>query len=227
MSKKPPRGQGAPSVRKPPPRTYHHGDLRQALVAAAEAILAERGVEGLSLREAARRAGVSPAAPAHHFGSLAGLMTEVAILGFEALGAELAAGNERGGGDPAARLREQGVGYVRFALAHPGRFMLMFRRELLQEDPRLKKSAATAFSALADAVREIAGDERPGPLEGPTLALLLLAWSSVHGFAHLALEGELRLFRGGTDIDAFAEEMLPRIMSLLPTGRRPEKAKEP
>lgn len=201
---------------------YHHGDLKQALVAAAEEILAEGGIEALTLREAARRAGVSPAAPAHHFGSLAGLLTEVAILGFEALGAELTAGNARGGDDPAARLREQGVGYVRFALAHPGRFLLMFRRDrLLHDDPQLKAAASGAFRALETAVREISGD-RQAPLDRETLSLLLLAWSSVHGFAHLALEGQLGLFRGGGELETFVAKTLPGVMALLPTGGRNE-----
>ena len=101
---------------------YHHGALRDALVEATEAILAERGLEGFTLREAARRVGVSAAAPLHHFGSAAGLLTEVAILGFEALTRHLREGARSGGNDPGARLRAQGTGYVRFALAHPARF---------------------------------------------------------------------------------------------------------
>src|SRR3546814_8767721 len=94
---------------------YHHGALRAALIEATEAILAERGLEGFTLREAARRVDVSPAAPLHHFGSAAGLLTEVAILGFEALTQYLRTGAQAGGSNAGARLRSQGMGYVRFA----------------------------------------------------------------------------------------------------------------
>lgn len=199
-------------------RSYHHGQLRQALIEAAEAILAESGVDALTLRAAARHAGVSPAAPAHHFGSLQGLLTEVAILGFEALAAELEAGNARGGADPAARLREQGLGYVRFALAHPGRFLLMFRKELLdREQPRLKAAGARAFALLAEVVRAVRGLGTAPPLAGEDRAFLLLAWSTVHGFAHLALEGQLDPMAQGQAIEAFVESLLPGVMrQLLP-----------
>src|SRR5690242_13821494 len=101
--------------------SYHHGALRQALIDATESLLAERGLDGFSLREVARRSGVSPAAPAHHFGDAQGLLTAVATLAFDGLTEALRAGNARGGDDPVARLREQGVGYVGFALRFPGR----------------------------------------------------------------------------------------------------------
>lgn len=201
-----------------PPRAYHHGQLREALIEAAEAILAEEGLAALSLRAAARRAGVSPAAPAHHFASLKGLLTAVATLGFEALAAELVAGNARGGADPAARLREQGVGYVRFALRYPGRFLLMFRREQLNHnDARFKAAAQGAFRLLEEAVREVWRLPAGRSLDGQSRALLLLAWSTVHGFAHLALEGQLEAMAQGKATDSFAESVLPGMMrQLLP-----------
>ena len=115
---------------------YHHGDLRHALIEATESLLAERGPESFSLREVARRAGVSPAAPAHHFGDASGLLTAVAALGFDALAQALRAAETRGGRDPLKRLREQGVGYVEFATRHPARFRLMFREGVLRTSSR-------------------------------------------------------------------------------------------
>src|ERR1700736_3879887 len=90
-----------PGAKKPARKSYHHGDLRRELVAAAEQIIAERGVEGFTLREAARRVGVSPAAPSHHFNDAKGLLTEVALLGFRDFAAALKAADQRGGQDPA------------------------------------------------------------------------------------------------------------------------------
>ncbi|WP_207480305.1 TetR/AcrR family transcriptional regulator [Arenibaculum pallidiluteum] len=206
-----------------PRERYHHGDLRAALVGAAEEILGEKGVEGFTLREAARRIGVSPAAPAHHFGDVAGLLTEVAILGFEELTRRLEEGNRRGGADPEARLREQGVGYVGFALAYPARFQLMFRNGRLRtEDPRLKTAGRAAFATLESTIREITGLGPDRPLDAPGLAGVLGAWSMVHGFAQLALEGEFDGLAGEDGRDAFLRSMLPEVLALLsvPAGRR-------
>lgn len=192
-----------------PRERYHHGDLQRALIAAAEAILIERGVEGFTLREAARRAGVSAAAPAHHFGSAAGLLTEVALLGFETLARFLREGAAAGGTDPAARLREQGIGYVRFARAHPARFLLMFRKDRLNwEDGRLRAAGQAAFAELEDAVRAYRGIAAGGPLDRTALTTVLAAWSVVHGFSHLALDGKFDALGGAQAADAFLPEML-------------------
>lgn len=209
-------GKGEPGGRDP----YHHGALRQALVDVAEAILAERGVEGFTLREAARRAGVSPAAPAHHFGSAAGLLTEVALLGFEELTRHLREGAARGGSDPAARLREQGVGYVTFALAYPARFQLMFRKDrLLWEDERLQAAGRAAFAELEGAVRDCLALPADRPLDRKALAPVLGAWSLVHGFAHLALDGKFDRMAGPADLSGFVGDMLPEVLrNFLPAS---------
>jgi AcrR family transcriptional regulator len=159
-------------------------------------LLAERGTEGISLREVARRSGVSPAAPAHHFGDAAGLLTAVTTLAFDGLTAALQAGNERGGSDPVARLREQGIGYVEFALRYPGRFGLMFRclpdeaGEARQQDAALARSARMAFTVLEDGVRALLGVPPAAPLSAAHWQAILGTWSLVHGFAHLALAGQ-------------------------------------
>ena len=98
---------------------YHHGALRAALLTAAEAIIGERGIDGFSLREAARRAGVSPAAPQHHFGDARGLLTALATAGFAQLADALAAADAAAGPDREARTRAQATAYVAFALAGP------------------------------------------------------------------------------------------------------------
>ncbi|MCD0505366.1 TetR/AcrR family transcriptional regulator [Bordetella petrii] len=172
---------------------YHHGALRDALVEATETLLAERGLEGYTLREAARRVGVSPAAPLHHFGSAAGLLTEVAILGFEALTRYLREGAQSGGNDPGARLRAQGLGYLRFALAYPARFQLMFRKDRLADDARLQAAGQAAFAELEKAIRDYTQAPAGQPLDASRHARLLAAWSTVHGFAHLALDGKFDL----------------------------------
>jgi AcrR family transcriptional regulator len=189
---------------------YHHGDLRDALVAAADEILLEAGVEAFSLREAARRASVSPAAPAHHFGSVAGLLTEVAIRGFEELTRFLREGEKQGGADPYQRLRGQGMGYVRFALAHPGRFNLMFRKDRLEADnPKLRAAGGAAYAELERVMRD-----NLGPKASPESVAFAAqgAWALVHGFAHLALDGKFGAAKGGAG--AAVDEVLPKILAM-------------
>jgi AcrR family transcriptional regulator len=207
---------------------YHHGDLRNALLAAAEAVLAERGVEGFTLRECARRAGVSHAAPAHHFGDVTGLLTALAVVGFETLTAamrEARAGIE----DPPERLRAIGRGYVAFARRYPERFRLIFSAHRLNhDDPDLSDAGAAAFAELETAVRLVAGAADPPlagelrlvagaadpPLAGEVQVAVVNAWSVVHGFSHLLLQGQLAFFLGG-NAEAALDDLLQGVLNRL------------
>jgi len=206
--------------RAPRKRAYHHGDLKDQLVAAAEAIILERGVDGFTLREAARRAGVSPAAPAHHFKDAKGLLSEVALRGFRDFGDALEAADRRGGTDPARRLHEQGLAYVRFALAHPARFQLMFRQGKWDPDyPGFQAVANRSFDVLERAIRAARGVKQDAPLDPQAHGMLLATWSIVHGFAHLALGGQLdgpAGMRGGKK--AVLETFLPLTLKHLPVA---------
>jgi len=169
---------------------YHHGALREAMLEAAERILERDGIAGLTLRAAAREAGVSHAAPKNHFGDIRGLLSELAALGFARFGAALVA-NTREGETPGARLAAIGHGYVTFAHQNPGLFLLMFRGERLDfRRPALRAAGEAAFGVLAGAVGA------PGPPEMalalPQAARITAAWSLVHGFAMLMLDGRLK-----------------------------------
>jgi AcrR family transcriptional regulator len=190
---------------------YHHGDLRRSLIDATEALLDERGADGFSLREVARRAGVSPAAPAHHFGDAAGLLTAVVTEAFDALTAALRKGDARGQRAGKHRLVEQGVEYVGFALRHPGRFRLMFRGALLHEQAALMASASAAFAVLEDGVRAMRGLPEGAPIRGADWSCLLASWSIVHGFAHLAIAGRFDWMaheEGTADRERYVERWL-------------------
>ena len=193
---------------------YHHGDLRDALIQATDAILAERGLEGFTLRGAARRAHVSPAAPAHHFGSSAGLLTEVAILGFEELARHLAI--DGSAESPTARLKRQGAGYVRFALAYPGRFQLMFRYDLLlPDDARLAAASELAKIPIARTTQALLGRPEDTELDARASAMMLAAWSAVHGFAHLALSGKFSKLTPEAKSQHLLDELLPEMLEAL------------
>lgn len=162
---------------------YHHGDLRRALIEAAVEALAESGPSALSLRAVAKRAGVSHAAPAHHFGDKAGLLTAVAAEGYDRFADALERAWEATGD-----FIEVGVAYVRFAIDNKAYFETMFRPELLHEDdPDLARAEARSTAALIRG----AGEPKPGPDgEAPAFnAGALGAWSLVHGFAGLLMGG--------------------------------------
>lgn len=166
--------------------SYHHGDLRTALLDATADILQEKGVEGFSLRECARRAGTSHAAPAHHFGDVQGLLSEFAARGFERMVAMMRSARASAGPDPWEQLRATGRAYIDFALANRPAFQLMFRTDRLDAGhARLQQAGAAAFDELRSALAPLHGGVAP-------LAQLTLAWSAVHGFAALMLENAMR-----------------------------------
>ncbi|MER5325795.1 TetR/AcrR family transcriptional regulator [Streptosporangium roseum] len=157
---------------------YHHGNLRRAIIDAALEAIAESGPAGWSLRELARRAGVSHAAPAHHFGDKAGLLTAVAAEGFQVFADTL----ERAADD----VLEVGVAYVRFAIDHRPYFEVMFRPELYRmDDPSLKDARERAAHVL------VASAGRLSPSPEQERLTTIAAWSLAHGFAGLWLSGAL------------------------------------
>ncbi|BCY08578.1 TetR/AcrR family transcriptional regulator [Actinoplanes sp. L3-i22] len=166
---------------------YHHGNLRRVMLDAALQAIGESGPTGWSLRELARRAGVSHTAPAHHFGDKTGLLTAVAAEGFELFAAALedvggAAESENAGGD----FLQVGVAYVRFAVTHRAHFQVMFRPELYRpDDPAVAPARGRAAAILAAGGRELSPD--PARARLTTIA----AWSMAHGFAELWLSGAL------------------------------------
>lgn len=171
-------------------KPYHHGDLRRALLDAALESIDEDGVEGLSLRGIARRAGVSHAAPYHHFSDRAALVAAVAEEGFRFLRDAMLDRMDDAEG-PRHRLKQAGVGYVLFAVRHPAHFRVMFSSEVTEKQkyPSLEASADAAFRVLSEAIGEC---EAAGLLQARDIEVLgATAWSLVHGLAVLSLGGRL------------------------------------
>lgn len=191
------RWYAAPMPRRPaaarkPAGRYHHGELRQALLDAAAAVVERDGVGALSLRDLARRLGVSHAAPAHHFADRTALLVQLATDGYARFGAALSEA-ARAATDPFERLDAVGRAYVRFAMDHPGRFRVMFGRELAELDPPcpVGPSGGAAWQVLVESVRAALAEtpaERRLDVEGVAFA----CWATVHGAAMLWLDGPLR-----------------------------------
>lgn len=154
---------------------YHHGDLRRAILTAALDVIAADGPAALSLRDLARRAGVSHAAPAHHFKDRTGLLTAIAAEGFGLLAATIG---------EAADLKDAGVRYVRFAREHPAHFQVMFTPGLLRGDDL---ELTTARTLATEALRHAVSAVRPADLGIDTRLAGVAAWSLAHGFATLLL----------------------------------------
>jgi AcrR family transcriptional regulator len=168
---------------------YHHGDLRTALIVAGRELLAENGERGFTLRECARRASVSHAAPAHHFPTVGDLLAEIAATGFEDLTTSmLRFAEEARAGDAPGRLMGLGRGYVAFALGNRAVFQLMFRSEMFTFDnEHFAAARRAAFDCLVRAVHAVL------PNAAPTERSLVVdrSWSIVHGFATLVIEGQI------------------------------------
>jgi AcrR family transcriptional regulator len=167
-------------------KPYHHGDLHERLIAAGEEALADMPVELVSLREIARRAGVSHAAPKHHFPTMGHLLGEIAARGFEGFVKALAAAaDELHEQTPEARLLAMGRAYLRFAQTHPAAYRLMFgARDQCVMTPHLVGASFAAWSQLVDAVAAITGTATAN-------AGALHVWSSVHGLSMLMLAHKL------------------------------------
>lgn len=167
---------------------YHHGDLRTSLIKSAEEILREKGVLGFSLREAARRTGVSPAAPAHHFGDARGLLTAVAARGFQGLEQQLSSAIE--GAPEGRRLQAIGRAYLDFACNNAALFSMMWMGDLVDPDDSEYLSAGrSAFNVFERAATGL--DVAPATAPRTPSAALIGAWAMMHGLARLKLDGAL------------------------------------
>ena len=188
-------------------RPYHHGNLPATLLDAVAAIVRDKGIGAVSLREAARRAGVSHAAPAHHFGDKRGLLTRFAIRGYELLAAELdeivATDGNR---DGRTLLRRLGRAYVGFAVRHREYFEVMYRHELLDTaDPAFQAARDRSGLSLVTAT-DRARAEGWAASADPLIAALT-AWSLVHGFASLWVSDTLTDRLAGADPEQLTEAL--------------------
>ncbi|MFU8815818.1 MAG: TetR/AcrR family transcriptional regulator [Pseudomonadales bacterium] len=205
-----------------PKAGYHHGDLREALLLAAEQLLHEKGLQGLTLRACARRAGVSHAAPKHHFADMAELLSMVAARGFDRLTVALQAARGEAGDDPEARFIAVARTYVHYARSNPAHFRLMFRSDVLRQCyPPLSIASARTFAEMTDSITVQRGEPDVAPeqllqriKDEGLMQDLLIGWSCVHGYAQLLLEGQLAVFAGEEELSDFLER------TLASTGKR-------
>ena len=195
---------------KPATRPYHHGNLRQALLRAAEVALEARGVQELSLRELSRELGVSHSSPQRHFATKQDLIDALAIMGFERLSSVRARASEARGLHYEARLTKAALAYVGFALKHPALFALMFeakRRPGMR--PELRTALIAAFSHIPKILRE--GQAAGKIVAGDPERLALTLGAALHGLVAMSIDGKIK----GQTLKAIAPEIVQHVLTGL------------
>lgn len=186
---------------------YHHGDLRQALIDAALAMIEERDVASVSLRAVARRVGVTYAAPYHHFEDKRALLAAVAEEGFRELGALMQrAVAETEGRSRRDQFHQLGLSYVQFALSHPAHFRVMCGPDLKEKEayPELHAAAQACFDRLMETTARALDDPSDATA---VMSLAVTAWSAVHGLAMLWIDGPLAEKFEGVPIERLVESI--------------------
>jgi AcrR family transcriptional regulator len=180
--------------------TYHHGDLRNGLLDAADKVLQSHGFQGFTLRACARLAGVSHTAPKHHFGDVRGLLRALAERGFKRLVERLRMELSLAGDDLQAQMYATAKAYVEFAQTYPEHFRIMFRSDLLGFDMSNPPDPVVAtFTELTNVILrqrgepEITGSEMAAEKSSALVNDIIIGWCHVHGYAHLRLEGQLAM----------------------------------
>ncbi len=203
---------------------YHHGDLRNALLDAADELLQSEGLQGFTLRACARIAGVSHAAPKHHFNDVRGLLGAVAERGFARLAATLQVELAAVAGDLDAEMFATAKAYVEFAQTWPEHFRIMFRSDLIPFDMGCPPDALLAtFTELTNVILRQRGEAELTPHEmsreksAALVADILLGWCHIHGYAHLRLEGQLKMVDEAAHLEHL-EACATRLAHLIQRG---------
>jgi AcrR family transcriptional regulator len=201
-----------------PTRTYHHGDLRAALLDEAAAMIAEDGTASVTMRALGQRLGVSRAAAYRHFEDKTALLVAVAASGFRRLSDRLAGIEVDAPRSSVERVRRMGEEYVRFALENPAHYRLMYGEEAMAREnlPELREAGNALFEQLVDLFQAYQGSGRIKRQDPRAQAYV--AWSAVHGLASLLIDGQIM---SDIDVDALIRQTTQMVLDGMRSGREP------
>jgi AcrR family transcriptional regulator len=213
-----------------PERGYHHGNLKEALLQAALGLIAEKGAAGFTFADAARMAGVSPAAPYRHFRDRDELLSSIAQRGFEQFEAALTAAWDDGRPDTVTAFERVGKAYLAYARNEPAFYSAMFESGLpIDTNPALQAAGERAFAVIRAAAERLAALAPPGVARPPALMMALHIWSMSHGVASLFARGDAARRKLPMSAEELLEaEVLIYLRGLgFPTDRSSQAANAP
>lgn len=200
-----------------PKKRFHHGDLREALIAATRQLLVEHGPDGFTLADACRRAGVTTAAPYKHFRDKQEILEEIVARGFEELAATNAKAVAEGGPGTIGGITAMGISYLEFAAAQPAVFRLMFGHN--SEIRKVKQVDETGKQCLKHLIDEVATYSRKHGHAAEAEAIAIRLWTFVHGAASLELDGDYARVARGLDVRKMIADVTPKLLGSAPQNR--------
>jgi AcrR family transcriptional regulator len=203
---------------------FHHGDLREALIAATRELLNEHGPDGFTLADACRRAGVTTAAPYKHFRDKQEILEEIVTRGFDELTAANAKALAEGGPGTIEGITAMGVSYVDFAVSHPALFRLMFGHK--SEIRKVKQVDESGNECLKSVVQEVAAYCRKHGHKADAEQVALRLWTFVHGASSLQLDGDYERVAPGVNVHELIADATPRLLGVAPEKLAPARAKK-
>jgi AcrR family transcriptional regulator len=207
-----------------PKKRFHHGDLREALIAATRELLIEQGPAGFTLADACRRAGVTTAAPYKHFRDKQEILEEIVLRGFAELAAANAKAVSEGGPGTIAGITAMGISYLEFAVAQPAVFRLMFGHK--SEIKNAKEVDETGNQCLKHVIDEVATYSRKHGHTADAEAIALRLWTFVHGASSLELDGDYGRVARGLDVRKMIADVTPKLLAVTPVKYAPSRGRK-
>jgi AcrR family transcriptional regulator len=204
-----------------PKKRFHHGDLREALIAATRELLIEHGPDGFTLADACRRAGVTTAAPYKHFRDKQEILEEIVLRGFEELTAANGKAVAEGGPGTIAGITAMGSSYLDFAVAHPALFRLMFGHK--SEIMKVRQVDESGKQCLKKVIEEVAAYSRKHGHAADAEEIALRLWTFVHGASSLQLDGDYARVAPGIDVHELIADVTPMLLGATPDRRAPSR----
>jgi AcrR family transcriptional regulator len=207
-----------------PKKRFHHGDLREALIAATRELLIEQGPDAFTLADACRRAGVTTAAPYKHFRDKQEILEEIVLRGFGELTAANAKAVAEGGPGTIAGITAMGISYLEFAVAQPALFRLMFGHK--SEIMKVRQVDESGKQCLKNVIEEVAAYSRKHGHAADAEEIALRLWTFVHGASSLQLDGDYERVAPGLDVHDLIADVTPMLLGATRDRRAPSRGRK-